>query len=179
MSTKLNKRQRLAAELIGLGHRPSAVASELGVSRETISRWRQLPTFNEQSQKAHIDLLASLLTDRLQLIDRCHEALSDALSCKETSNATKATLAVRYLSLNGSQTHIYHSIDNDDGRLSARDEESNRAFRWIMDKLDKLAGLKARNDHLTDAEYRRMAEDIVRHLEKQKWHRPSLFIKKV
>ena len=107
MSTKLNKRQRIAAELIGLGHRPSAVASELGVSRETISRWRQVAAFNEQS-------------------------------------------------------HVYHSIDNDHGRLSARDEESNRAFRWVMDKLDKLAGLKARNDHLTDAEYRRMAEDIVR-----------------
>lgn len=162
MSTKLNKRQRLAAELIGLGHRPSAVASELGVSRETISRWRQLPNFNEQSQKAHLDLLASLLADRLQLIDRCHNAIGDALNCKDTSNGIKASVAVRYLALNGSQSHVYHSIDNDHGRLSARDEESNRAFRWVMDKLDKLAGLKARNDHVTDAEYRRMAEDIVR-----------------
>ena len=162
MSTKLNKRQRIAAELIGLGHRPSAVASELGVSRETISRWRQLPTFNEQSQKAHLDLLASLLADRVQLIDRCHGAINDVLNCEDTSNGVKASVAVRYLALNGNQSHVYHSIDNDHGRLSARDEESNRAFRWVMDKLDKLAGLKARNDHLTDAEYRRMAEDIVR-----------------
>ena len=66
------------------------------------------------------------------------------------------------MALNGSQSHVYHSIENDHGRLSARDEESNRAFRWVMDKLDKLAGLKARNDHVTDKEYRRMAEDIVR-----------------
>ena len=159
MATKLNKRQRLAAELIGLGHRPSAVASELGVTRETISRWRQLPNFNEQSQKAHLDLLASLLADRLQLIDRCHKAIGEAL---DTGNGIKASVAVRYLALNGSQSHVYHNIDNDHGRLSARDEESNRAFRWVMDKLDKLAGLKARNDHVTDAEYRRMAEDIVR-----------------
>ena len=162
MSTKLNKRQRIAAELIGLGHRPSAVASELGVSRETISRWRQMPPFNEQSQKAHLDLLASLLADRLQLIDRCHEAIGDALNCKDTSNGIKASEAVRYLALNGSQSHVYHSIENDHGRLSARDEESNRAFQWVMDKLDKLARLKARNDLVTDKEYRRMAEDIVR-----------------
>ena len=162
MSTKLNKRQRIAAELIGLGHRPSAVASELGVSRETISRWRQLPTFNEQSQKAHLDLLASLLADRLRLIDRCHDAISDALKCNDTSKAIKASVAVRYLALNGIQSHVYHSIENDRGRLSARDEESNRAFQWVMDKLDKLARLKARNDLVTDKEYRRMAEDIVR-----------------
>ena len=162
MSTKLNKRQRLAAELIGLGYRPSAVANELGVSRETISRWRQLPNFNEQSQKAHLDLLGSLLADRLQLIDQCHRAISDVLKCKESSKGVKASVAVRYLALNGSQSYIYHSINYDHGRLSARDEESNRAFQWIMDKLDKLARLKARNDLVTDKEYRKMAEDIVR-----------------
>ena len=162
MSTKLNKRQQLAAELIGLGHRPSAVASELSVSRETISRWRQLPTFNEQSRKAHLDLLVSLLADRLQLIDRCHEAIGDALNCKDTSKAIKASVAVRYLALNGSQSHVYHSIENDHGRLSARDEESNRAFQWMIEKLDGLAKLKTTNGHLTDAEYRKKAEDIVR-----------------
>ena len=162
MSTKLNKRQRIAAELLGLGHRPSAVASELDVSRETISRWRQMPAFNEQSQKAHLDLLASLLADRLRLIDRCHEAIDDALNCKDTSNGIKASLALRYLALNGSQSHVYHSIDNDHGRLSARDEESNRAFQWMIEKLDGLAKLKTTNGHLTDAEYRRKAEGIVR-----------------
>ena len=162
MSTKLNKRQRIAAELIGLGYRPSAVANELNVSRETISRWRQLPAFNEQSQKTHLDLLESLLNDRLRMIDRCHGAISDTLSCKDISNAIKASLAVRYLALNGSQSHVYHSIYNEHGRLSARDEDSNRAFQRVMDKLDKLARLKARNDLVTDKEYRRMAEDIVR-----------------
>ena len=121
-----------------------------------------MPAFNEQSQKAHLDLLASLLADRLRLIDRCHEAIDDALNCKDTSNGIKASVAVRYLALNGSQSHIYHNINNDHGRLSARDEESNRAFQWIMDKLDKLARLKARNDLVTDKEYRRMVEDIVR-----------------
>ena len=162
MSTKLNKRQRIAAELIGLGHRPSAVASELGVSRETISRWRQLPNFNEQSQKAHLDLLASLLADRLRLIDRCHDAISDALSCNNSSAATKASVAVRYLALNGSQSHVYHSIDNDHGRLSARDEENNRAFDKVMTILRELAHLKTTNGHLSDADYRKKAENIVR-----------------
>ena len=162
MSTKLNKRQRIAAELIGLGHRPSAVASELGVSRETISRWQQLPAFNEQSQKVHLDLLTSLLADRLRLIDRSHAAIGDALNCKDTSKAIKASVAVRYLGLNGNQLHVYHSIENDHGRLSARDEESNRAFRWVMNKLEALADLKTSNGYLSDADYRKKAEDIVR-----------------
>ena len=107
-------------------------------------------------------MLASLLADKLQLIDRCHEAIGDALKCKDTDKAIKASVAVRYLALNGSQSHVYHSIENDHGRLSARDEESNRAFRWMIEKLDGLANLKTTNGHLTDAEYRKKAEDIVR-----------------
>ena len=53
-------------------------------------------------------------------------------------------------------------IDNNHGRLSAHDEENDRAFRWVIHKFEKLVGLKARNDHLTDVEYRKLAEDIVR-----------------
>ena len=49
-------------------------------------------------------------------------------------------------------------FDND--HAGCQHVRNNRAFRWVMDKLDKLAGFA--NDHHTDAEYRRMAEDIVR-----------------
>ena len=161
MSTKLNKRQRIAAELIGLGHRPSAVASQLNVSRETISRWRQLPTFNEQSQKAHLDLLVCLLADRLQLIDRCHGAISNALSCKDTSKAIKAGVALRYLALTGSPSQIYHGIKSDQGRLATTDENNKPSLEWIFDTIDKLYDLKNSNGHLSDAQYRNKAEAIV------------------
>ena len=37
---KLNKRQLIAAELLGVGVRPSDVAQKLTLRRETISRWK-------------------------------------------------------------------------------------------------------------------------------------------
>ena len=42
---KLNKRQQIAANLIGLGHRPSEVANKLSITKETISRWRAQENF--------------------------------------------------------------------------------------------------------------------------------------
>ena len=133
MSTKLNKRQRIAAEMIGLGHRPSAVASQLNVSRETISRWRLLPAFRELTQKAHLDLLASLLADRLQLLNRCHEILGDTLDCKDTSVAIKGSLAVRYLALNGSASHVYQGLKNDQRQCLSSDKENNETLHWIFE----------------------------------------------
>ena len=44
-STKLNKRQLIAAELLGVGYRPSDVAQKLTLRRETISRWQVNPDF--------------------------------------------------------------------------------------------------------------------------------------
>ena len=161
MSTKLNKRQRIAAELIGLGHRPSAVASQLNVSRETISRWRLLPAFKELTQKAHLDLLALLLADRLRLITRCHDVLIDVLDCKDTSLAIKGSLAVRYLALNGSSSHIYQGLKSDHGHLASSDKENNQSLQWIFEIVRQLSNLKAKNSHLSDAEYRKKAEAIV------------------
>ena len=161
MSTKLNKRQRIAAELIGLGHRPSAVASQLNVSRETISRWRLLPAFRELTQKAHLDLLASLLADRLQLLNRCHEILGDTLDCKDTSVAIKGSLAVRYLALNGSASHVYQGLKNDQRQCLSSDKENNQSLHWIFEIIRQLSYLKTADSHLSDAEYRKKAEAIV------------------
>ena len=161
MSTKLNKRQRIAAELIGIGHRPSVVASQLNVSRETISRWRLLPAFKELTQKAHLDLLASLLADRLQLINRCHEILGNVLDCKDTSVAIKGSLAMRYLALNGSLNHIYQGLKSDHGHLASSDKENNQSLQWIFEIVRQLSNLKANNSHLSNAEYRKKAEEIV------------------
>ncbi|MDC1000980.1 hypothetical protein OAS89_00775 [Alphaproteobacteria bacterium] len=40
MSTNLNKRQLMAADMLGMGYRPSIVAKNLDVTRETVSRWQ-------------------------------------------------------------------------------------------------------------------------------------------
>ena len=54
MSTKLNKRQQIAAEMLGLGSRPSFVAEKLNVSRETISRWQNDQAFMKFAQRSHL-----------------------------------------------------------------------------------------------------------------------------
>jgi len=161
MSTKLNKRQRIAAELIGLGHRPSAVASQLNVSRETISRWRLLPAFRELTQKAHLELLGSLLADRLKLIDRCHDVLDEVLNCQETPITSKSSLAVRYLALNGSASHVYQGLKNDQRQCLSSDKENNQSLHWIFEIIRQLSYLKTADSHLSDAEYRKKAEAIV------------------
>ena len=161
MSTKPNKRQRIASELIGIGHRPSVVASQLNVSRETISRQQHLFDFTELSSKAHLDLLASLLADRLKLINRCHDVLDEVFNCQETPIASKSSLAVRYLALNGSSNHIYRVLKSDHGHLASSDKENNRSIQWIYEIVLQLSNLKANNSHLSDAEYRKRAEEIV------------------
>ena len=52
MSTTINKRQLIAAELLGVGHRPSDVAKKLALRRETISRWQVNPDFILANEKA-------------------------------------------------------------------------------------------------------------------------------
>ena len=162
MSTKLNKRQRIAAEMLGLGHRPSAVASKLSVSRETISRWQQDDTFLQFVQHSHIDLLNTLLTDKLALLNTCHDVISKALSNDDESIMARANLAARYLTLSGTQSNIYGGIERRHDFMQAKDERDNQSFRRIMDILHKLAALKGSNNNFSDAEYRKRAEEIVR-----------------
>ena len=161
-ATKLNKRQQIAAEMLGIGHRPSAVASTLSVSRETVSRWQQDGNFKHLSEQSNLRLLANLLSDRLLLIDKCHKIMSEAFDNEDISVTAKSGLALRYLALTGAQSNVYASIEKQKEFLLAIDEKSNESFRWIMDILDKLRTLKTTNGHLSDAEYRKRAEDIVR-----------------
>ena len=162
MSIKLNKRQQIAAEMLGIGYRPSAVAARLSVSRETISRWQQDPNFKQLSQQSHLELLANLLSDRLLLIDKCHRIVSETFENGDISATAKSSLAIRYLALTGAQSNVYGGIEQRQEFLLSIDEKSNESFRWIMDILDKLGTLKTTNGHLSDAEYRKRAENIVR-----------------
>ncbi len=162
MSTKLNKRQQIAAEMLGLGHRPSAVAAKLSVSRETVSRWQQNSNFKQLSQQSHLELLANLLSERLLLIDKCHNIVAEAFENDDMSVTAKSSLAVRYLALTGAQSNVYGGIEQRQEFLLSKVENSNETFRWIMDVLDTLRSLKTANSNLSDAEYRRLAENIVR-----------------
>ena len=160
-STKLNKRQQIAAYLIGQGSRPSKVAKQLQVSRETISRWQNDQAFMKQAQKSHIEFLANLLSDKLALVNQCHETVSEALGSKNISISARAGVAVRYLALAGTHSNVYGGVEKQLDFLSSTDEESAEAFKNVMETLDKLAALRQIDKDITDADYRRKVETIM------------------
>ena len=160
-STKLNKRQQIAAYLIGQGSRPSKVAKQLQVSRETISRWQNDQAFLKQAQKSHKELLANLLSDKLALVNQCHETVWEALGSKNISISARAGIAVRYLALTGTHSNVYGSVEKRLDLLSSTDEESTEAFKNVMETLDKLAALKCINQDISDADYRKNVERIM------------------
>lgn len=153
MSTNLNKRQQIAAEMLGVGHRTNIVASHLGVRKETITRWKQLPGFEEHCLKTHRELCRDLISERLSLINKCHEMVSEALSSGSDNKQIKAGVAIRYLkSVNGAVTA--YSLLEIQSRSAVEDMEQENAFENICRTLDTLAGIRASNLTLNDAEFR-------------------------
>ena len=80
MSTKLNKRQQIAANLIGLGHRSSEVANKLSITKETISRWRALENFEIEVDQVTNALLDEMIDERIAIIDTCQNVIKNIIS---------------------------------------------------------------------------------------------------
>ena len=106
-STKLNKSQLIAAELLGAGHRPSEVARKLSLRRETISRWKINQDFVLAMDRAHLEVLSNIANDTTMLTNKAHQALLEALDDEAISKVAKATIGIRYLNLVGAQSTIY------------------------------------------------------------------------
>jgi ParB-like chromosome segregation protein Spo0J len=161
MSTKLNRRQQIAAEMLGFGHRPSEVAGALGSSRETISRWQRQAHFAKAIQSAQSELLKMIIQDRQHLLDKSHQVLIEAFDSCELLLQTKANLALRFLSVAGGSSNIYSSTERIIDAGVAQGDESNQAFMEIMGLLDKLAELKADGQNLNNLDYRTKAQEIL------------------
>jgi hypothetical protein len=160
MSTNLNKRQQIAAEMLGVGHRTNIVASHLGVRKETITRWKQLPGFEEHCLKTHRELCRDLISERLSLINKCHEVVSEALSSGSDNKQIKAGVAIRYLkSVNGAVT-AYSLLERQSRSINEETEEE-KAFENICRTLDILAGIRASNHTLNDAEFRMFVTEAL------------------
>jgi len=161
MSTKLNRRQQIAAEMLGLGQRPSEVARALGSSRETISRWQRQAHFVQAMQATQTELLKTIIQDRQHLLDKSHQILMEAFGSGELLLKTKANLALRFLSVAGGPSNVYSSTERIiDARVGDGDE-SQQAFIEVMGVLDKLAELKAARENLTDLEFGIKVKEII------------------
>ena len=121
--TKLNKRQQIAANLIGLGSRPSEVAVKLSLSKETISRWQAQENFEKETDRVTKTLLLEMLNERLALIDICHKVIKDILWNDDTAANIKGNIALKYLNAVGSKVNAYDVLTQ---QLSGLNERERR-----------------------------------------------------
>ena len=110
MSTRLNKRQRLAAQMLGLGFSATEVAAKVSVTKETVSRWKHINGFCDAMTLAHSELLADLIAERRHLISKSQKIIAEALACDETPRHQRANVALRYLTLNSNQTSLFQIL---------------------------------------------------------------------
>ena len=142
MSTKLNKRQLIAAELLGVGVRPSHVAQKLSLRRETISRWQVNPDFVLAKEKAYLEVLSNIVNEANLLTDKAHRALLEAFDDQEISKLAKAGIGIRYLSLVGSQSSAYEKSNSKYIELSKRTDNNEEVAKWFVDVLEGIRDLK-------------------------------------
>ena len=96
--------------MLAVGYRSVDVADHLDVSKETVSRWSANVSFDEELERLNIEFLEGLMTERYRLFEMCHEAIKGLLSSDETSQAVKANVALKYLSISNSNKNIYDLI---------------------------------------------------------------------
>ena len=113
MSTKLNETQLIAAHLIASGVKGSIIAKQLGLRKETLSRWRQIDKFNKAVEDATEFILREIIDTHKNLLITSQSIISNALNNEELDLFKKANLALRYLSLiKGKDDIMQKSSDN-------------------------------------------------------------------
>ncbi|MBL71087.1 MAG: hypothetical protein CML95_06055 [Rhodobiaceae bacterium] len=158
-SKKLNPKQVLAAELLGHGCRHSEVAKRLDLRNETISRWMAIEAFQSAINQANRALVSSILGDTTNLINKCHQAISEALE-SDVEPTKKAGIAIRYLGAYMKPYTVYDKLVEIQSSDKSRDEFV-RSMAKIMKIIEHLGYLKSSNSVFTDSEYREFAEQIV------------------
>ena len=160
-SINLNKRQQLGAQMLGAGVRPSVVAEKLNTSKETISRWQKNTIFVKAIKQAHLQILKEITSSTVSLADKAHSILEDLFDDQEYNKHLKASVAVRFLSMLGSQHNPYNKFQNKYDSLNDTNGESDKAFQWFLSVLDNLAELKRNSPNISDKEFREKANAIV------------------
>ena len=158
---KLNKRQLIAAELLGVGVRPSHVAQKLSLRRETISRWQVNPDFVLAKEKAYLEVLSNIVNEANLLTDKAHRALLEAFDDKEISKVAKAGIGIRYLSLVGSQSTAYEKSNSKYIELSKRTDNNEEVAKWFVDVLDGIRDLKPSKSLRADEELRNRVYELI------------------
>ena len=158
---KLNKRQLIAAELLGVGHRPSDVAKKLSIRRETISRWQVNPEFIFAKERAYLEVLSNIVNESNLLTNKAHEALLEAFDDQEISKVAKATIGIRYLSLVGAQSNTYEKTKKNYTELSKVKDNNGIIAKWLVDLLEGIRNLKPSRGEITHQELIARADSLL------------------
>ena len=161
MSTTINKRQLIAAELLGVGHRPSDVAKKLALRRETISRWQVNPDFILAKEKAYLEVLSNIIKESTLLTNKAHQALLEAFEDQEISKVAKATIGIRYLTLVGAQSTAYEKSNSKYIELSKRTDNNEVVAKWFVDVLDGIRDLKPSRGEISDNILRKRVYKLI------------------
>ena len=158
---KLNKRQLIAAELLGVGHRPSDVAKKLSIRRETISRWQVNPEFIFAKERAYLEVLSNIVNEANLLTNKAHQALLEAFDDQEISKVAKATIGIRYLSLVGAQSNTYEKTKKNYTELSKVKDNNGIIAKWLVDLLEGIRNLKSSRGEITHQELIARADSLL------------------
>ena len=128
MSKELNESQELAVVLLTSGKTCSAVAAELGVTRETISRWKRKPEFNQRLELS-LEEVRDMARARISaMMDGALGVLESNLSATQSSEIRTRT-AIKIMELFGNPKQGYF-------KEPINQEKDNRVivFRFPMDQ---------------------------------------------
>jgi hypothetical protein len=75
----LTDQQLQAIELLIQGSRPGVVARKIGIARETLWRWRQLPEFRTHLERLRYELHTARVDRVWTLVDKAYDVVEEHL----------------------------------------------------------------------------------------------------
>ena len=99
MSTKLNENQLIAIHLLASGLKASNIAKQLGVRKETLSRWRQEPIFKEALEDKIEIILSEIIESQKHLLMMSQNVILKTLESKSIDLVKKSNIALKFIGL--------------------------------------------------------------------------------
>ena len=161
MSTKLNKKQLLAAEFLAFGETARSVSAKLGIRHETISRWKKIPCFVDMIRDVQLILFQEMIARQTSLLSYSQEAVLNAFKSSETAETFKANLGIKYLNLYGGASTVHDKMEKFYQLQKKANNDNNYSVRKMFDIIDSIFKLYNASEELSDKEYRVKVKELI------------------
>ena len=111
--------------MLGLGQRPTEVAKQLSVSKETISRWQSREDFGFEVDQVTKALLHELRDERIALVDACHGVIGNILADNNVAASVRGNVALKYLNFVGLHTNSYGFLSRQLRHIDYKHRQNN------------------------------------------------------